>query len=208
MEKKSKNLDWIIAYTLHPILYPLVATLCYLIITPYFIELRQQYLIISIVFIATYIIPILLLFILKKLRLISSYHIEKPEERKFPLFLTFLISFFLGRLIYQTGLTYYLSMFFFGSSITVIICYLFVLRGIKISLHTAGISSLLGFLIGISYIFSKNLLIPIAVTFFLTGVVATNRLRLKAHSEFEVYMGIFFGLLSQLLVTIYFFYFL
>ncbi|WP_196889780.1 hypothetical protein [Aureivirga sp. CE67] len=208
MIENSNKVDKIISYVLHPILFPLIATLFYLLISPFYLETRQEYILISIVFVATYIIPILLLYLMRKLKLISSYQIEDINERRFPLFLSFLITLFVGRLIYQSGMTYFLSIFFFGSSITFFIAYMMVLMKIKLSLHTAGISSLLGFFIGISYIFSKNLLILIAVFSILTGLSASNRLKLEAHTQKEVYLGILVGFLTQIAVAAYYFYFL
>ncbi|MGB5647858.1 MAG: hypothetical protein WBM55_12120, partial [Muriicola sp.] len=59
--------------------------------------------------------------------------------------------------------------------------------------------SLLMFLIALSFHFERNIVIAISFILFFSGVVATARLFLKAHSRAELLIGFLVGMMSQLL---------
>jgi len=58
--------------------------------------------------------------------------------------------------------------------------------------------SLLMFLIGLSLHFEVNITLAISIFTLLTGIVATSRLYLKAHSKIELLIGFLVGFCSQL----------
>ena len=66
-----------------------------------------------------------------------------------------------------------------------------------------GVSGLLMFLINLSIHFEINLIIAISALILLTGGVASARLYLRAHTKIELTIGLFIGLLSQLLTVQY-----
>jgi len=71
----------------------------------------------------------------------------------------------------------------------------------KASLHMLGMGSILMFLVNLSIHFEIN--ITIALSFFVlaTGLVATSRLYLRAHSRLQVLIGFLLGAVSQLLTV-------
>lgn len=146
----------------------------------------------------------LFVYFLKKLKMIDAYEMKTIEERKFPLLLFTILSYLLGILLYRTHLIEELSIFYFGMTLTLLISYLLLYIRFKISLHSIGIGGLIGFLGVLSYIYELNLITVLAFFFILAGIIVNARLKLKAHTSNEVYIGFLVGVVIQIIVyTIY-----
>ena len=122
------------------------------------------------------------------------------EERKFPLLLFISISFIIGNWLYKSAIVDLLSLFFFGYGLSLICISVFLYLKIKISLHTMGVSGLIGFLIYFSYFYKINIITIFAALFVLAGLVASARLKLRAHQLNEVLLGGVIGIVSQFVV--------
>lgn len=189
-----------ISYFFHPINFPITGAFLFFLFIPKFIFKPQEYTILGVIFIGTYIFPILLLGLLKRFGMIDSYHMVTIEERKFPTLLFISIAFIIGHWLYKSTIVDVLSLFFFGYGLGLIIASLFLYLKIKISLHTLAISGLIGFLIYFSYFYEINLIAVLALLFVLGGLVASARLRLHAHQLNEVILGSVVGLTMQFVV--------
>ncbi|MDO9595063.1 MAG: hypothetical protein Q7J19_08720 [Lutibacter sp.] len=132
--------------------------------------------------------------------MINSYHMVTIEERKFPLLLFISISFIIGHWLYKSTIVDILALFFFGYGLSLICISIFLYLKIKISLHTLGVSGLIGFLIYFSYFYKINIITILAVLFVLLGMVASARLKLRAHQLNEVLLGGVIGIVSQFVV--------
>ena len=64
----------------------------------------------------------------------------------------------------------------------------------SIHLFSLGIST--GFFLVLSEIYSQSFLLVIIILLFLSGLVASARLHLKAHNNLEVYSGFFVGIIA------------
>jgi hypothetical protein len=190
----------LISYFFHPINFPIIGTILFFLFIPEFIFKPQEHLIIAVIFIGTYIFPILLLWLLKRFEMIKSYHMMNIEERKFPLLLFISISFIIGHWLYKSTIVDILALFFFGYGLSLICISIFLYLKIKISLHTLGVSGLIGFLIYFSYFYKINIITILATLFVLLGVVGSARLKLRAHQLNEVLLGGFLGIASQFVV--------
>jgi hypothetical protein len=184
----------------HPINFPILGTLIYFLFLPKYIFKPQEYMIVSVILIGTYVFPIVFLFLLKRFGMINSYHMVTIEERKFPTLLFISITYILANWLLKTSLVDILSLLFFGYGFGFLISYIFLYIKIKISLHTAAIGGLIGFLIYYSYNYQINLIPVFVVLFLLSGLIASSRLRLKAHTSKEVFLGFLSGMASQFLV--------
>lgn len=191
-----------ISSLLHPIIFPLLGSVFYLFITPRFITYQHKLILLFIVFIGTYLIPVLLLFILKKMKIITSFHLPSVEERKFPLLLFTLLAILIGRMLFEVTLVNDLAIYFIGGGFAFVLVYWFLWFGIKVSIHTMGIGSLIGFILQISITYHQNYLPIIAFLFLLFGLIANARLQLRAHNFKEVILGIIVGILPQLLLPL------
>lgn len=193
--------DKIISYTFHPIIFPFIGTILYFILLPRHIGTEVKNSIIFSTLISTYIFPLIFIFLLKVLKLIDSYEMKTIEERKFPLLFFTLASYILGILLYRSNIVNELAIYYFGITITLLIAYLLLYRNFKISLHTIGIGSLIGFLMVLSNYYQLNLIIILSVLFVLAGIIATSRLKIKAHQSKEVFSGFILAVLSQVIVS-------
>ncbi len=69
----------------------------------------------------------------------------------------------------------------------------------KSSLHLMGMGSLFMYLTCLSVHFEINITLALSILILMTGLVASSRLYLKAHSKPELLIGFLVGAISQLL---------
>ena len=188
-----------ISVILHPIVIPTIGVILFLLISPNEIKKERQYLLISIIFFSTYIVPLISLIILKTLGFIKSFQVESIQERKIPLFIMLLIFYVLGKFLINIQDFYELGILFYGTNISLAIIYLLFLFQIKSSLHIMSLSSALGFFLIYGNLHSISILPITIILIVLTGVLASARLHLKAHNQKEIYLGFFIGLIGQFL---------
>ena len=185
---------------LHPIVIPTIGVVLFLLITPQVITKERQYLLLAIVFVVTYIIPLITLVLLKTFGVINSFNLVSIKERKIPLFLMLIIFYFLGWLLYNIPVFTELGLLFFGTDLALLVIYLLFIFDIKASLHIMSLSSAIGFFLIFGNINSISILPLIAVLILLAGLLACSRLHLKAHTKLEIYLGFFIGFLTQFAV--------
>lgn len=189
----------LVSYIFHPVLAPIIATIIFFIILPRHTSRNLETTIIATVFIATYILPLIILSILKQSRVIESYHLIHNKERKYPLFFFISIMYLMATLIKNNDTTIDLALFFYGSTISLFLVILLLYKNIKVSLHLIGISGMLTFFIVFSYLYKINNLLIISALFILLGTVASSRLHLKAHNKKEISLGFLIGVTGQIL---------
>jgi len=197
LHKFSKYISTI----LHPVLLPTIATLAYFILVPSYYPLKQIYIIVSLVFLGSYIIPLLLLVLFKNLKIISNYEIENVRERRIPVISFLIICFILGKIFFSLPQFKLLSLLFFATFMALSFVYLLLFLNFKTSLHLTGISGFTAYIILISLFYKLNLIYLIALLLFLIGLLATARLLLKAHSPAELITGFSTGIGSIILTS-------
>ncbi|WP_237705632.1 hypothetical protein [Croceivirga radicis] len=82
----------VLSYVFHPLLVPIAGTVSYFLVTPKFNPLAIQSGNILPIFILTVIIPIIFYLILKNLGVVKSVFAPTIKERKYPLYLSMIIS--------------------------------------------------------------------------------------------------------------------
>lgn len=192
-----------ISYVFHPLFIPMGGTLSYFLVTPRLSPLELQSGNILPIFILTIIIPIILFLILKNLRLISSIFAPELGERKYPLYFSMIIYLMILYKVIPLNYINELYYFFVGLLVATFTTLLLVFTRIKASIHLMGMGSILIYLIGLSIHFEVNITFAIALFILMTGLVATSRLFMKAHSRVELLLGFLIGSCSQLFVLKY-----
>ena len=190
----------IISYLFHPVLFSTISTLLYFILIPNYLPSAFKYKILLVVFISTYVIPILFLFILKKRKTIDDFHLKTIKERKLPIAFFATITLLLSYRLLETNAVNILAFSFLGVFLALISVLLFFTAKIKSSLHTLSIGGLIGFVVVISYHYKIQILIIIATLIIIFGIIAYARLKLKAHNNKEIYLGFIIGIITQALV--------
>ena len=194
----------LISFVFHPIIIPIASALLYFIIIPNHIPKEIAYRILGLIFITTYILPVILLFFLKKIKLIEDFYLNSIDERKFPVTFFTVLSFLIGYLLLKPDIINILAISFFACSLALAVVYVLFFLKFKTSLHALALAGLIGFISIISYEYKSNLLLMLIILFLLFGIVSTSRLKLKAHTLPEVIIGFFVGFLSQIVIYAYF----
>lgn len=191
------------SYIFHPLLMPFFGAVLYYNITPRFTDPLFKGATLSAILIITFLIPTVVFFLLKNLRLITSLHLPNTRERKFPLMIYSLLLLVIIKFVFNPYSNTELYYFFLGILLASLIALVFVLFNIKVSLHQMGIAGITTFLIGLSLHFTINLLPIIALAIVFNGWVASSRLFLKAHSGLELLLGGLIGVFSQSILFYY-----
>ncbi|MEX0314964.1 MAG: hypothetical protein AB3N18_12370 [Allomuricauda sp.] len=193
----------IISYIFHPLFVPIGGTVFYFLITPKASSLEIQSGNILPIFILTVIIPIIFFLILKNLGVISSIFLPTVKERKYPLYISCLLLIMILYKVIPNNYVHELFFFFIGLLMATGTALILLFLKFKTSIHLLGMGSLLMFMIGLSIHFEINITLAISVFTLLTGLVATSRLYLNAHSKIELVIGFLVGFCSQLIILKY-----
>ncbi|TAI47087.1 hypothetical protein [Flagellimonas allohymeniacidonis] len=193
----------IISYIFHPLFVPIGGTVMYFLVTPRYSSLEIQSGNILPIFILTVIIPIIFFLILKNLGVIHSIFLPTLKERKYPLYINAILLLMILYKVIPNNYVPELFYFFLGlltaTGATLILLFL----KFKTSIHLLGMGSILMFMVALSIHFEINITLAISVFTLLTGLVATARLYLRAHSKTELLIGFLLGVLSQMLILRY-----
>ena len=199
----NKSLAKAISILFHPAIYPIIGIFIILRHLPYHYSRQIVVLSIAMVFIGTYLIPVLVGLLLFRLRLINSLMMTDAKDRKWPYAFGALSFLFTAHFIYRAELASEAYLFLLGSA-AVILFHLSLLNFFKPSAHMAGIGGFLALLMAVSAKYSLNVLPFIVLLFLLAGLIASARLSLEAHTPRELWIGFISGLVI-VFSMIYFF---
>lgn len=189
---------------LHPIVIPTIGIILYFLLIPNSFNSNQKFAVLGLIFVTTYIIPLVILFIFKKMNLIKSFKAETIRERKVPIAMMIVLFYLLGNTLRDISNLFDLGLLFYATTLGLIFIYVFFAFKLKTSIHLLSLGITTGFFMVMNYIHNQNLMIVIIGCFILSGILGTARLQLKAHTQAEVYLGFIFGLIAPIIV----FYFL
>ena len=190
----------IISYVLHPLLmstylFAILVFITPLNVLPIGFSIAGSIVLVSLIFITTFVIPVLSLFILKMSGSISSISLDRREERLTPMIYTGVMY----------GVTTYLFTtkvelgamipIFLGISTLLIILTALITIFWKISLHAIGFGGFVGFLLGLNqYSHLTHFEYVLSTLFLAAALVLSARLKLNAHSPPQVYLGFVLGI--------------
>ncbi|GAA4800435.1 hypothetical protein GCM10023330_02480 [Litoribaculum gwangyangense] len=182
---------------------PLLGVIFYFSKSPRFIpEEVVQAKLISL-FILTIILPILLYFLLKTLGKVKSIKLVTTNERIYPLMLNSVIIILVLKRIVTPSQVVELYYFFLGILLSNLACLILAIFKFKASIHMIAISGITMFFIALSIHFNININGTLALMSIIMGAVATSRLHVKAHTAIELVLGIFIGVIPQLVLVNY-----
>lgn len=186
----------LVSYAFQPLLMPTLIFVFLLFGIPE-VSASQYYnawFIVLMVFVTTFIVPVLSLLTMKLTGNIVSLHLVNKEERVFP-FST--VSLFYGISTYLFYLKFEIELVFILALASITICVI-LLTSItffwKISAHMTGISGFLAIIVVIAMKNpSFNLLNFMLSGIILSGLIASSRLYLNAHNPNEIFGGFLLG---------------
>ena len=191
------------SYIFHPLFIPVIAAwyLAYIHqgyftgITPH----NKLFIIIKVIE-NTLVFPGATVLLLKAVGFIKSIFLKTQRERIF-IYAAANIFYFWMYLVFRSQpevpsiLTAFIFGIFLSSSVG-----LFANIYFKISMHALGMGALCGLLLIIVFSGSAyNVFLAAMLVFLITGFVSSSRLVVSDHHPFDIYTGIFFGIICQLI---------
>lgn len=189
-----------ISVILHPIVIPTIGVMLYYLLIPNSISSNQRLSLLGLIFITTYLIPLVLLILLKKLKLIASFKSETIKERKLPVAIMIILFYLLGNTLHNTLLFFDFGILFYATTLGLLIIYLLFFLKFKTSIHLLSIGVATGFFLVMSKIYTYNYTSILIIFLAISGILGTSRLHLKAHTPKEVYIGFILGLIAPSIV--------
>lgn len=146
------------------------------------------------VFILTYIIPLISIGMLKLTSNITSIKLSNRKERLMP-FLFVAVYYGLTTYLFANKIVLGHTLIVIFSAITAIILFVALLSLVfKISAHSAGAWGMVGFMVAISFKYpDSQLFLPIIVAILIAGIINSSRLYLNEHDLTEVAYGSLMG---------------
>lgn len=191
------------SYIFHPLLMPLLGVIFYFSKTPRFIPEPVMKAKVFSVTILTIILPILLYFLLKTIKKVESLELKTTKERIIPLILNVMIIVLILKRVLPYDEIPELYYFYLGVLFSVLTCLFLAILKFKASIHMIGSAGFFMFAVALSIHFKININGTIAIMCIVMGAIATSRLHLKAHTNAELLIGFFVGLLPQLVLLNY-----
>ncbi len=189
-----------ISIVFHPIVIPTIGILLYFIFTPNNINYFTKAIVLGFIFVTTYILPLFILILFKKLNLIKSFKAESIQERKTPVVIMIIVFYLLGSTFKKSPNLSDIGLLFYATCLGLICVYTLFSLKIKTSIHLLSIGITTGFFFTLTTLYNENLILLISLLLLLSGLMANARLHLKAHTEKEVYIGFFIGFVSPILL--------
>lgn len=189
------------SYLFHPIFVPVFGTLFYFLFSNYYFTEQQKYLILLQISIITILIPISFYYLLRSFGKVDSVMVYQLSQRKIPLTIQAVLIFILITKSITAEVIPELYYYFLGGLISTFLLLILLFLKIKASIHMVGISTLTIFVIALSLHYHSNAIYTIAFLIAMNGIVASSRLELQAHTNKELVIGFFSGMLPQLILT-------
>ena len=191
-----------ISTILHPIVLPTLGVFIYFVFVSQSFEKRLQLIVLGLVFALTYVVPVLLLLFLRNFGFIKDFQVSTIKERRFPVIFMILLLYFLGNTIIQIPTIRNLGILFYGTSLSLICIYILFSVKLKSSLHLVSMGNMIGFFLIMTNINSLSMLPIIILLILLSGILASSRLYLKAHTPVELLIGFSLGIVCQFILFI------
>jgi hypothetical protein len=137
--------------------------------------------------------------ILKRRGMIQSVQMETKQERVFPFLITAIFYYAAYFMLKKLDLPPIYYLVILGAALLVIVCLIINLWW-KISIHLTSMGGMLGAFIGMSLSMNIEMNLIICFLVLVSGILATSRLILKAHTPAQVYVGFFTGFISMILL--------
>ena len=94
-----------------------------------------------------------------------------------------------------------LGLLFYSTSIGLAAIYILFIFNFKTSIHLLSLGVSIGFFLVLSTIYTKDFTVVIIIGLILSGILASSRLYLKAHTPKEIYLGFFLGFIAPIITN-------
>ena len=189
-----------ISYILHPLLMPWMGAVYFLFVTPVqYHPIKISIWLLSIIF-WSIVVPLILYFILKKIKLVQSIDLKTSKERIWPLLLNSIILGYLSFGLLSKSVCIELHYLFFGALITAVLGMILALLKFKTSIHMMSTGGAFFFMVLVNFHYNYSFSNAFAFFVIVMGAMASSRLHLNAHTVKELIVGFVVGVLPQILL--------
>lgn len=198
MEKKFANL---LSYMAHPLLMPVLGLLIISNSGTYAADMDHrftQFIYLS-VFIFTLLLPVAMIPLFLYSGLAKNIHFSERRERLVPFYITLVFYLAAYFLIRKLPVSSVYQNFLFASCLSILFL-LAISYFYKISAHMVGWGGIVGLVLTLSLRFDADLMIYLVTVILLAGFTGFARLRLDAHTPWQVYLGFSVGFLTMVTV--------
>jgi len=185
----------ILTLVFHPLFVPFYMLLMLLNVNTFFammIPVKVKLLLSGLVFLTTIFIPLLIVFVLYRLKMVKSFNLESREERIYPLLAVAVLYYLTYYLLKSFPISFIFSYYMLGSTFLTILAMIISFYR-KISLHMIGIGGMLGLLMGLSLNLSLDLTWFVIAAIILGGFLGFARIQSNSHRPSEIYSGFLVG---------------
>lgn len=147
----------------------------------------------------TCLLPILVIVMLKKWHFIESYEMDERDDRLGPLFIMVLFLFVTLRFFHKMPLFSIYNFYLTTVIVTTILAFVITFFW-KISLHALGWGNLTACLFIMTTVSMRLYLLYFLGSVVISGIVAAARLKLKSHSNAQIYSGFAMGFATVIVV--------
>jgi hypothetical protein len=162
----------------------------------YLTEFGIKWKISLIVFLFSFVFPVLNIYILYRMGRVRTFSLSVQEERGFPYLITSLFYFGLYYLLMDVNIWNSLKVFIVGAGLAIVLTALVNTR-YKVSAHMVGLGGLLGVLVSVSALIRFDMTLFYIVVILVAGITGTARLVLEEHRPSQLYAGFLLGFLVQ-----------
>lgn len=148
------------------------------------------------ILINTIIFPVIFLLLLKGLGFISSIYLDKVKERIIPLIGTMVFYFWPYLVVKNVQAPLAANSLLLGNFWGITVVFLITIF-MKVSMHTAGAGSLLGFILVLMVLSGSFLALPFAAALAAAVLIGWARYAAGAHRPLELWLGYATGILTQ-----------
>lgn len=161
--------------------------------------IQYKLIVLGIVYCFTIMIPVLAVFIFKKINGFSAQELGERKKRYVPFFLTITSYVFCLLMMNRLNIPWYMSGIILAALIMMVICIVVNLKW-KLSEHMAGAGAVIGGLVAFSALFGYNPVWWLCLFILVAGVLGTARIILGHHTLGEVMGGFAVGFICSLMV--------
>lgn len=194
-----RKLAQFISVISHPIFLPTWMFLIYIVTGICEIALIREEICLAVIVGTTFVMPALILLLLKKIKVIKSITMERREDRFIPLFVMVIFLYITSR-FFDGIITLGLYNFYLICNMLLCVIVFWINLWWKISMHGIGWGAFTATLMIMTTI-SSNIYLPYFIlSILVSGIVGSSRLYLKSHNTSQIYTGFVVGFI---LVIIY-----
>ncbi len=182
----------LLSYGLHPGSLPTVGTLYIIYALPQIFSLESIVRMMSIVLVGTYIIPVIVIYIMTLLGIIESVHLINKKDRIYPYTITTLSALLTSRILTSMGAPVEIIYCSLGCAFILVVSAVLI-PFFKSSAHLAGITGFAGLYLGMNEKYGSGEFKNMLIIILLCIALAWARIYLKRHTLKEVLTGSILG---------------